>query len=76
MIEERRVNDLVLQRHETEEIQRYEDIKKELRELKEQVETLIIIWNQAKGALSVIKWIVGISGSITALILFIKDHVK
>lgn len=41
-----------------------------------QVETLITSWNQARGVLSFVKWFVGISGSITAFLLFIKDHVK
>ena len=75
-MEERRALDLVLKQHTEEEIERYEDLKKDIKELKETVENLVSIWNQAKGAISLIKWIVAISGSLVAFILFIKDHVK
>ena len=76
MSEERRSFDLVLKQHTEEEIERYEDLKREIRELKETVESLVNIWNQARGAISIIKWIAGISGSVGAFILFVKDHVK
>ena len=76
MSEERRSFDLVLKQHTKEEIERYEDLKKDIKELKETVENLVSIWNQAKGAISLIKWIAAISGSLGAFILFIKDHVK
>ena len=75
-MDERRSFDLVLKQHTEEEIERYEDLKKDIKELKETVENLVSIWNQAKGALSLIKWIAAISGSFGAFILFIKDHVK
>ncbi len=75
-IEERRAFDFVLKQHTDDEIERYEDLKKDIKELKETVENLVSIWNQAKGAISLIKWIVAISGSFGAFILFIKDHVK
>ena len=76
MSEERRSFDLVLKQHTEEEIERYEDLKKDIKELKETVENLVSIWNQAKGAISLIKWIAAISGSLVAFILFIKDHIK
>ena len=76
MSEERRSFDLVLKQHTKEEIERYEDLKKDIKELKETVENLVSIWNQAKGVISLIKWIAAISGSLGAFILFIKDHVK
>ena len=62
--------------HTQEEIQRYEDLKNDIKELKTQVEALVEIWNQARGAISLIKWMVGILGSVGTFILFIKDHLK
>ena len=76
MSEERRPFDLVLKQHTEEEIARYEDLKREIQELRATVESLVNIWSQARGAISVIKWIAGISGSVGAFILFVKDHVK
>ena len=75
-MDERRSFDLVLKQHTEEEIERYEELRRDIRELKATVEALVNIWNQARVAISVIKWIAGISGSIGAFILFIKDHVK
>ena len=73
---QRRTFEQSLYIHTQEEIRRYEDLKKDIKELKTQVENLIEIWNQARGAISLIKWMVGIIGSVGAFILFIKDHVK
>ena len=75
-MEERRAFDLVLKQHAEEEIQRYEDLKKDIKELKDTVNGLVDTWNQAKGVLSFIKWVIGISGSLTAFFIFIKDHFK
>lgn len=75
-MEERRAFDLVLQQHTEDEIARYEDLKREIKELRETVKSLVDIWNQTKGVVSFVKWIVGISGSVGAFILFVKDHVK
>ena len=46
-MDERRSFDLVLKQHTEEEIERYEDLKKDIKELKETVENLVSIWNQA-----------------------------
>lgn len=75
-MEERRSTDILLKQHTEDEIKRYEDLKKDIQDLKETVESLVNIWNQARGAISLIKWIVGISGSVGAFVLFIKDHIK
>ena len=75
-MEELRAFDLVLQQHTEDEIARYEDLKREIKELRETVKSLVDIWNQTKGVVSFVKWIVGISGSVGAFILFVKDHVK
>ena len=75
-MEERRAFDLVLKQHTEEEIQRYEDLKKDIKELKDTVNGLVDTWNQARGVLSFIKWVIGISGSLAAFIIFLKDHFK
>ena len=67
---------LALEQHTAEEIERYEELRRDIRELKATVESLVNIWNQARGAITIIKWIAAISGSLGAFILFIKDHVK
>ena len=76
MITEHRTFDLVLKQHTDEEIERYEDLKREIKELRETVKSLVDVWNQTKGVVSFVKWMVGIVGSVGAFILFIKDHLK
>ena len=75
-MEERRQFDLVFKQHTEEEIARYEDLKRDIKALQDTVENLVNIWNQAKGALSIIKWLTAIFGCLGGLILFIKDHIK
>jgi len=65
-----------LEDHTNNEIKRYEDLKQDIKELKEQVATLIDIWNQAKGVITFIKWVTSIVGGLTAFILFIKEYIK
>lgn len=66
----------MLEDHTKADIERYDDLKKDIADLKIAVESLIATWNQAKGVLSFLKWIVGGLGGLTAFILFIKDHFK
>lgn len=66
----------LLEEHTRADIERYDDLKKDIADLKIAVESLIATWNQAKGVITFVKWIVGISGSVGAFILFVKDHVK
>lgn len=75
-MEDRRMHDLQLQQHTDEELIRYDDLKKEIKELREDVRDLIYAWNQAKGVLTFVKWLLGIAGSISVFIIFIKDHFK
>lgn len=65
-----------LEDHTNDEIRRYEDLKQDIKELKEQVATLVDIWNQAKGVITFIKWVTSIAGGLTAFLLFIKEHIK
>ena len=66
----------LLSGHTKEEVLRYEELKQDIHELKETVDNLVQVWSQAKGALSTVKWIIAVLGSVGTFILFIKDHVK
>ena len=68
-VDEERVRDALMSA-------KIEEMSKQIQILTEQMESLVTSWNQAKGVLSFVKWVVGISGSVGAFILFIKDHVK
>lgn len=73
---ERRSYDALLEEHINAEKIRDAELKQDIKELKEAVESLIATWNQAKGILSFVKWILGISGGIATFLLFVKDHIK
>lgn len=53
-----------------------DEMAEQIKTLTTQVEMLVTSWNQARGVLSFVKWFVGISGSLTAMILFFKEHIK
>jgi len=75
-MDERRSLNLLLEEHIAQEGIQYSELKQDIQELKEAVQALTATWNQAKGVLSFIKWILGISGGITAFLVFVKDHIK
>ena len=66
----------LLEAHTQDEVLRYQDIKEQIRILNENVECLLNTLHQAKGILLFLKWLIGISGSLTALFVFFKDHLK
>lgn len=68
-VDEERVRDALISA-------KIEEMSKQIQTLTEHMESLATSWNQAKGVLSFVKWVVGISGSLAAFILFIKDHFK
>ena len=68
-VDEERVRDALMSA-------KIDEMSKQIQTLTEQMESLVTSWNQAKGVLSFVKWVVGISGSVGAFILFIKDHIK
>lgn len=68
-VDEERVRDALMSA-------KIEEMAEQIKILSTQLESLISSWNQAKGALSFVKWAVGISGSVTAFLLFIKEHIK
>lgn len=68
-VDEERVRDALM-------AAKMEEMSKQIQALTEQVQTLITSWNQARGVLSFVKWTVGISGSLAAFIVFLKDHFR
>lgn len=68
-VDEERVRDAIMSA-------KIDEMSEQIKTLTTQMESLITAWNQAKGVVSFIKWVVGISGSVAAFILFIKDHIK
>ena len=68
-VDEERVRDALM-------ATKIDEMSIQIQTLTKQVESLITAWNQTKGVVSFVKWIVGISGSVGAFILFVKDHLK
>lgn len=68
-VDEERVRDALMSA-------KIDEMSVQINTLTVQVETIITSWNQARGVLSFVKWVVGISGSVGAFILFIRDHIK
>ena len=68
-VDEERVRDALMSA-------KIDEMATQINTLTVQVEILITSWNQARGVLSFVKWVVGISGSLAAFLLFIKDHLK
>ena len=75
-MEDKSTYEVLLERHTEDEIRRYDDLKRDIKELKESVDSILAIWNQARGVLTFIKWIAGISSCLGAFFLFVKDHWK
>ena len=76
MSETRRIVDPILQAHIEKEEAQLADLKEDIRKLQVDMTAFTEAWQQAKGVVQFVKWLVGISGGVVALILFIKDHVK
>lgn len=53
-----------------------QNLEDKVDKLSEDVKTLLEMWQQAKGIITFVKWMAGISGGIVAFIVFIKDHIK
>lgn len=68
-VDEERVRDALMSA-------KMDEMAEQIKTLSTQVEMLVNSWNQARGVLSFVKWFVGISGSLTAMILFFKEHIK
>ena len=68
--------EIKLEQHMVDEDQRFEELKKDIQELKGQMQAFTEAWQQAKGVVTFLKWAFSLSGGITALIIFFKDHIK
>lgn len=71
----RHINDL-LEQHMREEDAKFDGLLTEVKELKQDIKDLTAAWQQAKGVLSFVKWILGIAGGLTVFLTFMKDHWK
>lgn len=68
--------DKTLESHIEEEDKRFSELHQEIKDLRQDIKELTIAWQQAKGVVTFVKWIVSIAGGVTAFLLFIKDHLK
>ena len=66
----------ILATHIQEENQKFEQLFEDMRELRKEMAAFTEAWQQAKGVVTFVKWLVSIAGGVTAFILFIKDHIK
>jgi hypothetical protein len=62
----------MIEDHANLEIERYKHLEDKLTSLQKDMTTMLETWNQAKGVLFFLKWIVGVGGSIVALIAYFK----
>lgn len=72
----RRHIEIKLEEHMLEEDRRFEELRLDIKELRLQMQAFTEAWQQAKGVVTFIKWIISIAGGVTAFFLFVKDHVK
>ena len=68
--------DDLLSIHMQEENQKFEQLSSDIQQLRQDVKDLTAAWQQARGVVTFVKWLVSIAGGVTAFILFIKDHIK
>lgn len=72
----RQIIEEAIDKHAQTENLKYQEIKNEIKETKEAVNTLLETWNQTKGVLSFIKWFVGACASLGVIFAFFRDHLK
>lgn len=68
--------DDILSIHIQEENQKFEQLFADIKELRREMAAFTEAWQQARGVVTFVKWLVSIAGGVTALLLFIKDHIK
>jgi len=68
--------DDLLSKHIEEENLKFEQLFTDIKELRKEMTAFTEAWQQAKGVVTFVKWVVSIAGGITALLLFIRDHIK
>ena len=68
--------DEILSLHIQEENLKFEQLFADIKELRREMTAFTEAWQQAKGVVTFVKWVVSIAGGVTAFLLFIKDHWK
>jgi hypothetical protein len=74
--EVRKEFDFLLQTHMEDGAEKFALIQADIKQLRTDMRAFTDAWQQARGVVTFIKWIVSIAGGVTALFLFIKDHIK
>lgn len=62
----------MIEDHAAVEMERYKHLEDKLTSLQTDMTSLLETWNQAKGVLFFLKWIVGVGGSFVALLAYFK----
>ena len=68
--------DEILALHIQEENLKFEQLFADIKELRKEMTAFTEAWQQAKGVVTFVKWVVSIAGGVTAFLLFIRDHIK
>jgi len=68
--------DEILALHIQEENAKFERLFADIKELRREMTAFTEAWQQAKGVVTFVKWVVSIAGGVTAFLFFIRDHIK
>ena len=68
--------DEILALHIQEENLKFEQLFADIKELRREMTAFTEAWQQAKGVVTFVKWVVSIAGGVTAFLLFMRDHIK
>ena len=66
----------ILALHIQEENLKFEQLFADIKELRREMTAFTEAWQQAKGVVTFVKWVVSIAGGVTAFLLFMRDHIK
>ena len=66
----------ILALHIQEENLKFEQLFADIKELRREMTACTEAWQQAKGVVTFVKWVVSIAGGVTAFLLFMRDHIK
>ncbi len=69
-----RKDDMLLENHVKEEMERYAEIEQRLSKIESQISDLLDVWIQAKGAVSFIKIMAGLGAGAAAIWAFVHDN--
>jgi hypothetical protein len=69
-----RKDDMLLENHIKEEMERYEIIERRLAGLEDKMSELLDVWTQAKGAMSFVKIMAGLAATAAAIYAYLHDH--